>query len=125
MRLVIAAFATLALAASSLLQAAPLENKWRLQFSGNARSDGTLVLTITPSGGAPVTVPIEVASGTRENRVAKRVVDVLREAIGADYKVERDDGEDVLVKRRLGRDRFNVTVVSNSIRGVRLNLDQE
>jgi hypothetical protein len=50
---------------------------------------------------------------------------VLREAIGADYKVERDDGEDVLVKRRLGRDRFNVTVVSNSIRGVRLNLDQE
>ena len=70
------AFATLALAASSLLQALPLENKWRLQFSGNARSDGTLVLAITPSGGAPVTVPIEVASGTRENMVAKRVVDV-------------------------------------------------
>jgi len=125
MRLVIVAFAALALAASSLLHAAPLENKWRLQFSGNARSDGTLVLAITPSGGAPVTVPIEVASGTRENMVAKRVVDVLREAIGTDYKVERDDGEDVLVKRRLGRDRFNVTVVSNSIRGVRLNLDQE
>ena len=82
-------------------------------------------LAITPSHGEPVTVPIEVASGTRENRVAKRVVDVLREAIGADYKVERDDGEDVLVKRRLGRDRFNVTVVSNAIRGVRLNLDQE
>jgi hypothetical protein len=84
-----------------------------------------LVLAITPSHGEPVTVPIEVASGTRENRVAKRVVDVLREAIGADYKIERDDGEDVLVKRRLGRDRFNVTVVSNAIRGVRLNLDQE
>lgn len=125
MRLVIAALAVLALAASSLLQAAPLENKWRLQFSGNARSDGTLVLAITPRSGGTVTVPIEVASGTRENMVAKRVVDVLREAIGADYKVERDDGEDVLVKRRLGRDRFNVTVVSNSIRGVRLNLDQE
>lgn len=125
MRFVIAALAVLALAASSLAQALPLENKWRLQFSGNARSDGTLVLTITPGGGEPVTVPIEVASGTRENRVAKRVVEVLREAIGADYKVERDDGEDVLVKRRLGRDRFNVTVVSNTIRGVRLNLDQE
>jgi hypothetical protein len=125
MRLVFAAVTVLALAASSLLQAVPLENKWRLQFSGNARSDGTLVLAITPSHGEAVTVPIQVAAGTRENRVAKRVVDVLREAIGADYKVERDDGEDVLVKRRLGRDRFNVTVVSNSIRGVRLNLDQE
>ena len=113
------------LLAPSLLAAAPLENKWRLQFSGNARSDGVLVLAFTPRGRETTTVEIPVADRASENRVAKRVRDELKKAIGSDFKVEVDDGEDVLVKRRLGRPRFNVTVVSNSIRGVRLNLDQE
>lgn len=105
--------------------AMPVENKWRLQFSGNAESDGVLVLSITPRGGEARVIEIPVARRTGENAVARRVRDVLREAVGDDYKVERDDGEDVLVKRRRGRAVFNVTVVSNSIKGVRLNLDQE
>ena len=113
------------LLAASAVQAAPIENKWRLQFSGNAESQGVLVLAFTPKDGAPTEVPIEVAHRTSENGVARRVCDVLREAIGADYRIEVDDGEDVLVKRRLGRPRFNVQVISNSIKGVRLNLDQE
>ncbi len=105
--------------------AQPLENKWRLQFSGDAESSGTLVLVITPKDGEPSRVPVAVADGTGENRVARTVRDALREAIGEDYKVEVDDGEDVLVKRRLGRPRFNVALESNDIDGVRLNLDQE
>jgi len=115
----------LSLLIPGLLSAAPLENKWRLQFSGNARSDGMLVLAITPNGGETATIEIPITDGTRENRVARNVRDALKTAIGEDFKVEVDDGEDVLVKRRFGRARFNVTVVSNSIRGVRLNLDQE
>jgi len=110
---------------SSLTHAAPIENKWRLQFSGNAESAGVLVLAFTPKDGGATEVSIDVAHRTSENGVARRVRDVLREAIGADYRVEVDDGEDVLVKRRLGRPRFNVEVISNSIKGVRLNLDQE
>ena len=109
----------------ALVAAMPIENKWRLQFSGNARSDGTLVLALTPKGGAATTVPIALRAGTRENNVARAVRDALRSAIGTDYRVEVDDGEDVLVKRRLGRTRFNVSVISNDVRGVRLNLDQE
>lgn len=122
MRLLIAC---LMLAASFVASASPLENKWRLQFSGNAESSGTLVIAVTPHDGEATQVTIEIARGTSEDRVAKRVRDVLREAIGEHYKVERDDGEDVLIKRRLGEARFNVTVVSNSVRGVRINPDQE
>ena len=110
---------------SSLTQAAPIENKWRLQFSGNAESSGELMLAFTPKDGAATEVRIAVEHRTSENAVARRVRDVLREAIGEDYRVEVYDGEDVLVKRRQGRPRFNVSVVSNSIKGVRLNLDQE
>lgn len=117
--------ASLALLASLAVHAAPLENKWRLQFSGNAESSGTIVIAITPGKGEPVSVPVGVEDGTSENRVAKRVRDALRDAVGERYKVERDDGEDVLVKRRLGEQRFNVQVTSNTVRGVRVNLDQE
>jgi hypothetical protein len=53
------------------------------------------------------------------------VRDALREAVGDDFKVEVDDGEDVLVKRRWGRPRFNVSLDSSDVGGVRLNLDQE
>jgi hypothetical protein len=105
--------------------AASLENKWRLQFSGNAESSGALVLAFTPKDGAATEVDIAIEGGTSENGVARHVRDALREAIGEDYRVEVDDGEDVLVKRRWGRPRFNVTLVSNSVAGVRLNLDQE
>lgn len=115
----------LLLVTTSVTNAAPIENKWRLQFSGNAESSGALVLAFTPKDGAATEVDVEVERGTSENGVARRVRDVLRDAIGEDYRVEVDDGEDVLVKRRLGRPRFNVTVVSNSVTGVRLNLDQE
>lgn len=105
--------------------AVPLENKWRLQFSGNAESSGALVLAFTPKNGAATEVDIAIEGGTSENGVARHVRDALREAIGEDYRVEVDDGEDVLVKRRWGRPRFNVTLVSNSVAGVRLNVDQE
>ena len=48
-------FLSLAVAATLLAtalaaQASP-SNKWRLQFSGGADSDGTIVLRITPKGG--------------------------------------------------------------------------
>lgn len=109
----------------SLVSAMSLENKWRLQFSGDAESSGILVLALTPKDGEAVRVEVAIAEGTGENRVAKRVRDALRAAVGADYRVEVDDGEDVLVKRRWGRPRFNVSMLDNSVRGVRLNLDQE
>jgi hypothetical protein len=117
--------ACLALLASLAVHAAPLENKWRLQFSGNAESSGTIVIAIAPSEGDAVSVPVDIKDGTSENGVAKRVRDVLRDSVGERYKVERDDGEDVLVKRRFGEQRFNVSITSNTVKGVRVNLDQE
>ncbi len=122
MRLILPTFLLLL---AGVAQGAPIENKWRLQFSGNAESSGSLVLAFTPKDGAAAEVEVTIEDGTSENGVARRVREALREAIGEDYRVEVDDGEDVLVKRRLGRPRFNVSLVSNGVEGVRLNLDQE
>ncbi len=114
-----------ALLAPALAAAMPLENKWRLQFSGGAESDGTLELVLTPNGQAPRRIVVAIRAGTGENGVARRLRDALREAAGDSYKAELDDGEDVLVKRRLGRPRFNIALAESSVRGVRINFDQE
>jgi hypothetical protein len=117
--LALAAFA--AFAAS----AAGTENKWRLEFSGNAESDGRIVLELSPSVGEPIRADADIAQGLGENDVAKSVRSALQAAAGARYGIEVDDGEDVLVKKHDGERDFIVTVVENSVRGVRIDVDAE
>ena len=118
--------AALTLLIASSLAMASSSNKWRLQFSGGAHSNGVIVLEFSPIGGEPLRVEIPVTDGTSENHVAKVVTNRLREYLPDDaYHVERDDGEDVLVKKRHGAANFAITVVSNTVKHVRINLDRE
>jgi hypothetical protein len=105
--------------------AAGMNNKWRLQFSGGAESDGHIVLEITPSEGEPMRATADIRKGRGENAVARDVRDALRAQVGKRYNVETDDGEDVLVKKRRGERDFVVTVVENSVQGVRINPETE
>lgn len=119
------ALAALLLAALSAAQAST-SNKWRLQFSGGANSDGVIVLRITPKDGEPITAEIAIKDGTGENSVAKAVVEGLKAQLPKDhYHVERDDGEDVLIKKHHGDKNFGVEIVSNTVKGVRINPDRE
>ena len=112
---------TLTLAA----EAAP-SNKWRLQFSGGADSDGTIAFRISPEGGTPLEATVDVKKGTGENAVAKTVVKGLQAQLPKDgYHVERDDGEDVLVKKKHGAANFDLEITSNSVKGVRINPEHE
>lgn len=116
-----AGFALLATAA----MAAGVQNKWRLEFSGNAESDGRIVLELSPEQGEPQRATVEIRKGRSENGVARDVRDALKAQAGQRYTVEVDDGEDVLVKKRRGEHDFVVTVVENTVDGVRLNIDAE
>lgn len=115
----------LALASANVQAEADRSNKWRLQFSGAAESAGEIVLAVTDSKGAnfQVTVPIERNDG--ENRVSSKVRRALDKALPWGWRVERDDGEDVLVKRRLYHPRFEIAMVSNTVKDVRITFDQE
>lgn len=115
----------LALMLASATASAETENKWRLEFSGDAESAGHLTLALAPEGEPAVTVTVPIADDTDENEVASLVANQLRLQVGDAYVVERDDGEDVLVKRRAGEKKFSVALVENTVDGVRLNLDQE
>ncbi|HEU0307162.1 MAG TPA: hypothetical protein VFR30_09370, partial [Lysobacter sp.] len=100
-------------------------NKWRLQFSGNAESDGRIVLELAPGEGEPMRATAAIVKGRGENAVARDVRDALRAQVGQRYHVEVDDGEDVLVKKRRGERDFVVTIVENSVAGVRIGIDAE
>lgn len=117
--------ACLLLATAATTFAEP-SNKWRLEFSGGADSDGTIVLRFTPIGGSPLEASIDIEDGTGENAVAKAVVKDLKAQLPKDvYHVERDDGEDVLVKRKRGAANFDVEIVSITVEGVRINPGRE
>ena len=114
-----------ALLAASTAWASP-SNKWRLQMSGHAKVDGEIELSFTPKGGTASSVVVPVAKGTGENAAARLVRDTLKAKFGKDvYKVETDDGEDVLVKKRGSTPNFDLTLVESTVKGVRLNLQHE
>ena len=115
----------LALAVAFAAVAAP-SNKWRVQLGGKAKVDGEIELSFTPKGGTASSVVIAVPGGTHENAAARLVRDTLKAHFGKDvYKIETDDGEDVLVKKRGKTPDFEIVVVRNTVDGLRLNLDRE
>jgi len=101
-------------------------NKWRLQFSGGADSDGVVTLKLIPKEGEPIVADTAIKKGTSENRVAKAVVDSLKAQLPKKvYHVERDDGEDVLVKKKRGAENFGIEIVALTVEGVRIRPQKE
>ena len=110
---------------ASTAMASP-SNKWRLEFSGASHSAGEIVLEFRPVGAEAFTVHIPVDDHKSENAVAKRVVEVLRAELPGDaFHIERDDGEDVLIKKRHGAANFELQVVFNSVKHVRIHRQHE
>ncbi|GHC10702.1 hypothetical protein [Thermomonas carbonis] len=121
-KLIIAAGLMLAMSTAS---ADGVENKWRVEFSGNAESAGRIVLQVAPAKGEPIRAVAEVVNGRAENDVARDVGAALQAVASDHYNVEVDDGEDVLLKKQGGEGDFVVTVVENTVQGVRIDIDAE
>lgn len=102
-------------------------NKWRVQLGGSAKVDGEVELSFTPKGGTASSVVVAIPKGTHENGAARLVRDAVKAKFGKDvYKVETDDGEDVLVKKkRSSTPDFEVIIVRNTAEGLRVSLDRE
>ena len=113
----------LVLASASAL-AVP-SSTWRLQIDGAAESDGELVLAVTPDGGSAEEIVVAIGRADGENEIAHKTLVALQQAVGTDYAIEQDDGEDLLVRHREGVDLFEVAVVRNSVEGVDVEFDPE
>jgi hypothetical protein len=116
------------LAASAEDTAAPapsLSNKWRIEVSGGANSDGHLLFRVTPDQGTPVDVKVEIDDGRGENAVAGDIKRAMQKALDQKtYKAEVDDGEDVLVKKKKGPD-FAVELVESTVKNTKVHIEKE
>ena len=64
--------------ALAALPAWAASNKYRIQVSEGAKSDGEIVFAFSPEGVAAFEVAVPIAKGTSENAVARKIRDVLR-----------------------------------------------
>jgi hypothetical protein len=121
---------TLAAALAAAFLAMPVgaetSNKWRVEFSGNAESDGRIDVSLLEVGAVVAQVAVPVVKGTAENDVARRVRDELQLQLPKGrYTVEGDDGEDVLVKKQGDVEDFEIRIDGNTVQGVSIDADRE
>lgn len=122
---ILAASLALAASASTAIAADGVENKWRVEVSGNAETAGRIVLQVAPAKGEPIRAVATIVNGRAENDVARDLSAALQSVASGHYNVEVDDGEDVLVKKQGGERDFVITVVENTVQGVRVEIDSE
>ena len=100
-------------------------NKWRLQISEGANNDGVMRFRVTPKGGSAIDVPVSLKKGRGEDGCARDIRDTFKKTLDKDvYKIELDDGEDVLVKVRKGP-YVSIELVDSTVKGTRVNFDRE
>jgi hypothetical protein len=100
-------------------------NKWRLEVSEGANNDGVMRFRVTPKDGAAIDIPVALKDGRGEDGCARDIRDTFRKTLDEKaYKIEVDDGEDVLVKVRKGPD-VAIELVESTVKGTRVNLERE
>ncbi len=100
-------------------------NKWRLEVSEGANNDGVMHFRVTPQGGAAIDIPVSLKDGRGEDGCARDIRDTFKKALDKNvYKIEIDDGEDVLVKVRKGPI-VAIELVESTVKGTRVNLNRE
>jgi hypothetical protein len=113
------------LAAGALAGEPRYSNKWRIEIDEGANNDGVLKFRVTPQGEASLEVLVNVKGGRSENGVATDVADAFKAALDQTrYHVEKDDGEDVLVKKKAGPD-FSLELLEDTVRGTNVDLERE
>jgi hypothetical protein len=102
-----------------------LSNKWRVEVSETARSDGNIVFRVTPKDGTPTDVSVAIKDGRGENNIAGDIRDAFRATLDKEeFHSETDDGEDVLLKKRKGPN-FELKLVESTVKATRVNVEKE
>jgi hypothetical protein len=72
-----------------------------------------------------VDVSVAIEKGRGENDVAADIRDAFRAVLDKDvYSAEKDDGEDVLLKKHKGPE-FELKLLESTVKGTRINVEKE
>ena len=101
-------------------------NKWRIEVSEGANSDGVFVFHVTPYDEPTQVVTVKVDDGESEDRVARTIKNAFEDQLDTGkYDIEMDDGEDVLIKKDLTEADFALQIISSTVQSVRLKIERE
>lgn len=97
-------------------------NEWRIYFDGKAKEDGSYTLTFQEKGSDEVlTAVVEIEKGTRENQAAR----ITRRQLDGEvrgYDVDKEDGEEVQFRNRMGAEKFKLTIDDSNLKGLDVKL---
>lgn len=123
---VLAALAAFSLTACASSPEGDHSNKYRITFNGEAKTDSEVVFLVTPAEGEAKEVRSLIRKGTNENAAAKQIEKRFKKTLGGkDYEIERDDWEDVLVKKDLTSNNFRIELTSMPIKGLKIKVKKE
>jgi hypothetical protein len=100
-------------------------NKWRIKFSGEAKSDGVLAFRMVMKDAEPVVVSIDIKDGTNDDNIADKVEKAMKNAFPRDFNVEVDDGESVLVKLNIVEGSSSIELLENTVAKVKVRIKKE
>jgi hypothetical protein len=101
-------------------------NKWRIKVDGKADADGSVVFRMTPKEGVPTDVAVPMQKGMSENQAAQAIVAAFDLYLPKDgFRSERDDGEDVLLRKAGRTPDFALEIVSSTVLNLDLKLKKE
>jgi hypothetical protein len=100
-------------------------HKWRIGFAGQSSDDGAVVLRMNPVNGKSIDVETRVPARSGDNHVALAVADSLKLSLGDRYRVEIDDGENVIVSTRGDGPRFDLSLARSTLTGVQIEIEPE
>lgn len=100
-------------------------DKWRIYFDGKATKDGSFTLTFQQEGSDEVlTAVVEIEEGTRENNAAR----ITRRQLDGEvkgYDVDKEDGEEVQFRTRIGAEKFKLTIDDSNLHGLDVKLKKK
>ena len=103
-----------AFAVCSLAQTGPLLEEARISINSGADADGSLIVRVTPSGGAPKEATVALKKGMGENAIAEAIATALRSVLAPTYESDKDGGEHVKIRKTdRSAPNFSVAVMFN------------
>ena len=97
--LVAVSFISASLAEAAELPASTFFEEAKITVNERARADGYMRVRVTPEGGDGLEATIPVPKRMSENELAKSIANALEPVIAPLYKVDRDAGEHVKIKK--------------------------
>ena len=107
-----------------MAQTGPLLEEERISINSGADADGTLIVRVTPSGGAPKEATVALKRGMGENAIAEAITTALRPVLAPTYESDKDGGEHVKIRKTdRSAPNFSVAVMFN-VPGFSVTIDK-